>query len=207
MRPTARKTDGPGLRSRVTANSPHLYELGIPVVETDIRWHVSVGQKVPLNSGQGQRDPGLRCASSCTAVAEAMRESLNKDDAGGMGQRRPGRQEGVAPRWSASSWTRGSARFALPMTPAIAEANIAGQVKHGGTIVHGGMLTRDQWENVKEKGAIEPAGKVWPTPKPYSDDPDAPRRSSWIGRTGRPAWSSSTTTCAGWRRNCSASWT
>ena len=28
--------------------------------------------------------------------------------------------------------------------------------------------------NNAEKGAIEPAGKVWPTPKPYNDDPDAP---------------------------------
>ena len=77
-------------------------------------------------------------------------------------------------RWSASSWTRGSARFGASYDPSDAEANIAGQVKHGGAIVHGGMLTGEQWENVKAKGAIEPAGRLWPTPKPYSDDPDAP---------------------------------
>ena len=41
----------------------------------------------------------------------------------------------------------------------------------GGTIVVG--LNKGQWANVKRAGAVLPAGKICPTPKPYSDDPDA----------------------------------
>jgi len=50
----------------------HLYELGIPVVETDIRWHISVGQKIPLNTSRDNVTPAYFRMIS-TAVAEAMR--------------------------------------------------------------------------------------------------------------------------------------
>jgi hypothetical protein len=42
----------------------------------------------------------------------------------------------------------------------------------GGTIVVG--LSKGEWANVKRAGAVLPAGKICPTPRPYSDDPDAP---------------------------------
>jgi hypothetical protein len=41
----------------------------------------------------------------------------------------------------------------------------------GGTIVAG--LSKGEWANVKRSGAVLPAGKICPTAKPYSDDPDA----------------------------------
>ena len=195
MRPTARTTVVRLYEPR-DGERPCLYELGIPVVETEIRWHVSVGQKVPLNRDRDNVTPAY-LRKLCTAVAEAMRESLDKDDAGTWGNivlaDRDASPEVVGKLMDERF---GKVRASYDLSDP--EANIAGQVKHGGTIVHGGMLSREQWENVKEKGAIEPAGKMWPTPKPYNDDPDAPECSSWIGRTGRPAWSGSMTTFAGW---------
>ena len=47
-------------------------------------------------------------------------------------------------------------------------------VSLGGTVVHGAMMNAQEWENAKEAGAIEPAGRLCPSPKPYSDDPNAP---------------------------------
>jgi hypothetical protein len=41
----------------------------------------------------------------------------------------------------------------------------------GGTIVVG--LSKGEWANVKRAGAVVPAGRICPTAKPYSDDPDA----------------------------------
>jgi hypothetical protein len=42
----------------------------------------------------------------------------------------------------------------------------------GGTIVVG--LSKGEWANVKRAGAVPPAGQLCPTPKPYSNDPNAP---------------------------------
>jgi len=41
----------------------------------------------------------------------------------------------------------------------------------GGTIVVG--LSKGEWANVRRSGAVPPAGRVCPTAKPYSDDPNA----------------------------------
>lgn len=42
----------------------------------------------------------------------------------------------------------------------------------GGVIVAG--LSKGEWVNVKRAGAVLPAGRICPSPKPYSDDPNAP---------------------------------
>ncbi len=171
MRPTARKTEVRLYEPR-DGERPCLYELGIPVVETEIRWHVSVGQKVPLNRDRDNVTPAY-LRKLCTAVAEAMRESLDKDDAGTWGNIVLADRE-ASPEVVGKLMDERFGKVRASYDLSDPEANIAGQVKHGGTIVHGGMLSGEQWENVKEKGAIEPAGKMWPTPKPYNDDPDAP---------------------------------
>src|SRR5262249_7413982 len=54
----------------------------------------------------------------------------------------------------------------------------------GGTIVVG--LNKGEWANVKRAGAVLPAGKICPTAKPYSSDPNAPAaevvpQSEWTG--------------------------
>jgi hypothetical protein len=41
----------------------------------------------------------------------------------------------------------------------------------GGTIVVG--LSKGEWANVRRSGSVLPAGKICPTAKPYSDDPNA----------------------------------
>ena len=172
MRPTSRKT-AVRIYEPHDGEVPHIYELGIPVVETDIRWHVCVGQKVPLNRDRDNVTPAYVRKLS-TAVAEAMRESLTKDDAGGWGNTVLADKEAsveVVTKLMDEKFSKNRASY----DPTDPEANIAGQVKHGATIVHGGTLTKEQWENVKQKGAIKPAGQMWPTPKPYSNDPTAPQ--------------------------------
>jgi hypothetical protein len=34
-------------------------------------------------------------------------------------------------------------------------------------------LNKDEWRNAKEAEAIQPAGRLCPSPKPYDQDPDA----------------------------------
>jgi hypothetical protein len=35
------------------------------------------------------------------------------------------------------------------------------------------MLNKEEWKKAKEAEAIQPAGQLCPTPKPYTDDPNA----------------------------------
>jgi hypothetical protein len=65
----------------------------------------------------------------------------------------------------------GEKRAAYDMTDP--EANKT-WVSKGGTLVYGAMMNAQEWKSAKEAGAIEPAGRLCPTPKAYSDDPNAP---------------------------------
>ena len=170
MRPTIRRTKLRVYEAR-SSEQPYLYELGIPVVEVDIRWHVSVGQKVPLNRDRDNVTPAYY-RKVCTAVAEAMRDELTAQDANTWGNAVLADKDALMPVVQKLMDERfGQDRASYdPNDP---EANIAGAAK-GATIVTGRMLSKEQWENVKEKGLIAPAGKRWPTPKPWSDDPNAP---------------------------------
>src|SRR5262249_50082853 len=46
-----------GIFEPLPGEVPALYEMGLPVVETGDRWHVSVGQKVPLNRDRDNLRP------------------------------------------------------------------------------------------------------------------------------------------------------
>ena len=48
-----------GIYEALPGEVPSLYEMGLPVVETGDKWHVNVGQKVPLNRDRDNVKPGL----------------------------------------------------------------------------------------------------------------------------------------------------
>jgi Bacterial dnaA protein helix-turn-helix len=55
-------------------------------------------------------------------------------------------------------------------------------MSQGYTVIPGGTLSGDVWSNVRKFGAALPAGKVTPSPKPYSPDGDRENvipRSEW----------------------------
>lgn len=150
---------------------PSLYEMGLPVVETGDKWHVNVGQKAPLNRDRNNVKPAfLRMVR--TLVLNAMHERLTAEDA----------NEGWVRQGSSDpACTQEAIRRVLDLRfgekraaydPTDPEANKA-WVAQGGTLVHGSMMNGQEWKNAKEAGAIQPAGQLCPTAKPYSDDPNA----------------------------------
>lgn len=143
-----------------------LYELGIPVVETGDRWHVSVEQKVPVSLDRtGLVTPGwlrdLR-AEVLNHTAEFLTE------------------EQAAERWVAVALeddrvnaeavqTVVTTRFgedAVIYDPSDPEANRIA-ASEGRAVIHGGTFSRKAWEHVRAAEAILPAGKVTPSPKPF----------------------------------------
>jgi hypothetical protein len=150
---------------------PSLYEMGLPVVETGDKWHVSVGQKVPLNRDRDNVKPSfLRTVR--TLVLNETHDRLTEEDANAVWVR----QASSDPDCSVEAIGEvldlrfGEKRAAYD--PTDPEANKA-WVARGGTLVYGSMLSGQEWRKAKEAGAIQPAGRLCPTAKPYSQDPDA----------------------------------
>lgn len=142
-----------------------LYELGIPVVETGDKFHVSVEQKVPLTMDRTNvPQPFLR----------AVRVGLLNETAYLLNSK----EEATTP-WVREGMTRAEPhavgrvmdlRFGerrVSYDPSDPEANRIA-VARGYTVVSGGSLGAEEWQNVRTAAAIEPAGKVTPSPKPFS---------------------------------------
>jgi hypothetical protein len=169
MRPRVRKVQV-DLFEPFPGEVPALYEMGLPVLETGDKWHVNVHQKVPLNRDRDNVKPAYLQAAR-VAVLNAAYDLLAGDDATAGWCK----LAGADARCSDDAIKhlirlRFGEKVAAP-DPSDTEAMKAFQAQ-GGTIVAG--LSKGEWSNVKRAGAVLPAGKICPTAKPYSDDPNAP---------------------------------
>jgi hypothetical protein len=148
-----------------------IYEMGIPVVATGDRFHVDVAQKVPVNLDRDNVPPSyLRVLRAL--VLEATVDRLSGDNAAEVWV-----TEALShPAINAETVERAlTARFGEKRAvydPSDREANmrLTGQ---GYTVVSGKALPPAVWDNVRSSGAMLPSGRIAPTPKPYSDDPNA----------------------------------
>jgi hypothetical protein len=160
LRPTTRKTQVRCYRLN-NGEAAMIYEMGIPVVEHDCAFHVDVQQKVPLTL---ERDnvtvKFLR--SMRTAVFNETHTLLDTEDCNHEWAQTAIESGDAAPEAVKDYMTKrfGDLRASFDMSDP--EANNAA-VAHGYTIVHGSMLTKTAWQNVREAEAITPAGQLFPT--------------------------------------------
>lgn len=169
LRPTTRQT-------RVEIYQPAdgtagvLYEMGIPVVETGDRWHVNIGQKVPLNMDRDNVRPAY-LSRVRAVVAERMMEELTSEDATSLWVKdavtKHGHEMSDALVNDLAKLRFGEKRVAYD--PSDPEAN-ALAASRGYTVVHGGHLSGPEWGAMRRTGAIPPAGQVTPSPKPFHAD-------------------------------------
>jgi hypothetical protein len=149
-----------------------LYELGVAVVETDDKWHVNVDQKVPLNM---QRDnvPPAYLRTIRTLVANKMAHYLTFEDANKPWVREATSDERIDPAVMTRVLDLKFGEKRVVFDPSDPEANKTA-VASGFTVIQGGMLNKTEWDNVRKTTTTMPAGQMFPTAKPYSDDPNAP---------------------------------
>jgi hypothetical protein len=169
MRPRVRKTQV-GLYEALPGEVPSLYEMGLPVVETGDKWHVSVGQKVPLNRDRDNVKPAYLQAVR-VAVLNAAHDLLTTEEDATAGWCKLAGADGRCSDEAIKHLVR--LRFGEKVAapdPSDTEAMKRFQ-SEGGTIVVG--LSKGEWANVRRSGAVLPAGRVCPTAKPYSADPNA----------------------------------
>lgn len=145
--------------------TPSLYEMGIPVVETDDKWHVDVGQKVPLNMDRDNVPPSF-LREIRTLVVNELHDKLTKEDANQTWVREATSDENCAPEAMEKVVTLRFGEKRVIFDPSDPEANKRA-VAEGYTVIHGSMLNATEWQNVHKADAARPAGQVTPSPKPF----------------------------------------
>lgn len=150
--------------------TPSLYELGVPVVETGDKWHIDVQQKVPLNMDRDNVPPAF-LREVRTHVVNRLHAKLTKDDANAPWVREATSDKRCSPEAIATAMDLRFGKQRVAFDPSDPEANMLA-VSKGYTVVHGGMMNGTEWSNAKAADAILPAGQVTPSPKPYSPDGD-----------------------------------
>lgn len=145
-----------------------LYEMGIPVVETGDRWHVDVGQKVPLNMERDNVSPTY-LADVRASVANHTRDLLTAEDANSPWARNALSHYEIEPETVKRLVELRFGEKAVVADPSDQEAN-AKAVAEGWIVVHGSQLAAEEWTHVRKAGVLKPAGQVFPTPKPFSPD-------------------------------------
>ncbi|KZX85191.1 hypothetical protein A3715_17330 [Oleiphilus sp. HI0009] len=154
------------------AEDAWLYEMGIPVVATGDKYHINVCQKIPLNMNRDNVTEGYK-KTLRTLVFNEMHEHLESDQANDTWVREALNDDRINEDAVKSAITKRFGEKVVAFDPSDSEANKLA-VSQGYTVIHGGHLSKNEWENVRKASAILPAGKVTPSPKPYSDDPLAP---------------------------------
>lgn len=168
LRPTRRKTFVE-VYDTVNGEPAQIYEMGIPVCETNDRWHVNVLQKVPLSMERDNVTPSY-LRKLRVHVLNEMWDEVEQEDAATWARDAITDKDATDDAIDRSIELRfGEKRVAYD--PSDQEANQRAASK-GYTVVHGRSLSKGEWEAVKRAEAILPAGQVMPTPKPYSDHGD-----------------------------------
>jgi hypothetical protein len=168
LRRTQRKTSV-AVQSALEGEVPMLYELGIPVVESGLPWHVDVGQKVPLAFDRDNVPPAF-LAKVRAGVLEMMHGAIGAEDANAAWVRDAIEHHGKDLSAAAVEAVL-TARFGeqrVSYDPSDPEAN-SRAVAAGYTVVHGSQMSAAEWQAARGCGAIQPAGKVTPSPRPYVD--------------------------------------
>jgi len=172
MRLTVRKTTISAYEV-AEGETPMLYELGIPVVESPCNWHINIGQKVLLNKDRDNVTPAY-ARKVKTHVANNMRDSLTSEDGTWAQDVFADPEAEVDTINTILDKTEGEKRVVYD--PSDPESNVRGAAE-GYTVVPGSRYTKKQWSGIRRAneatGSTPPAGKKFPTPKAYSDDPNA----------------------------------
>ena len=154
--------------------TPTIYEMGIPVVElVSDKYHVDVQQKVPVNMDRDNVTPGY-LRKLRVEVLNAVHDHLSSGDAKETWVTDAMTHDDVNDEAVNAALTKRYGEKRAIYDPSDVEANQR-LVSEGYAVIHGSSLPKGAWGNVRRSGAALPSGRLRPTPKPYSSDPNADR--------------------------------
>jgi len=167
LRPTKRGTTIEIFEPRA-GEAGTLYEMGIPVVETGDRYHYNVLQKVPLNADRDNVPPSFLRDVRAIAL-NTMAHTLDGEEAAGAWVNEALEDDLVEPSAVSTVMTArfGEKRVTFDMSDP--EANRSA-LASGYTVIPSNTFSRAAWDNVRGAGTTLPAGRTFPTAKPFHPD-------------------------------------
>lgn len=143
-----------------------IYEMGIPVMDSGDKWHYDVRQRVPVNWERNSVPPAF-LRNVRTAVVESLYDKLNDEDVTkGWVQGTLAHLEPEAVRAVIKKRFGDKVVIADPSDPEGTKL----AASQGYTVVHGAAFDKDTWNSIRTAGAMQPAGQVTPSPKPYNPE-------------------------------------
>ena len=173
LRPSRRKTEVRVYEAK-DGETPMLYELGIPVVETGDRWHVSIQQKVPLNTERDNVTPAF-LREVRVSVVNNMHDQLTEEDTESTWVNEATSDDRCEDDAAETFRVKKYGEKSVAFDPTNPEAN-AVAMSEGYTIIPSRGLTGGQRTNLKGAGTLRSSSEQYPTAGKgaYSDDPNAP---------------------------------
>jgi hypothetical protein len=172
LRPSRRKTVVQ-VHSVKEGEQAHLYELGVPVVPIECKWHLNVMQKVPLNTDRDNVSP--KYVSDLLAFTlNEMHQHLTEEDVrqpwATEATDNPNCKDAAMKTYLDKKFTE--KRFVPDPTDPESSKRL---VANGYTPITSNALTDGQREKVRNNRELAPLSSfLMPTPSPYSDNPNAP---------------------------------
>lgn len=167
LKPTTRKCKVE-VYEPLDGEQPGIYEMGIPVVATEDRFHVNVGQKVPLGLDRDSVPPAYM-RTLRVEVLNNTHDLLSPEDTKAAWVANALEDERVDPAAAQAAFTGKFGSKAVTFDPNDHEANKRAAAA-GYTVVPGGALPKAAWKNVKGHGVVQPAGQVTPSPSVQAAD-------------------------------------
>lgn len=140
---------------------PALYEMGIPVVETNDKWHVDVQQKVPLNTDRDNVTPAY-LRQIRTLVLNEMIDFVKGEDAASSWAKNALEDKDIKPETVIKLLDEIMPGPKAIFDPSDLESNNKA-VASGTGLLKGRMFPKPAWDNIHKTGAYKPAGQLYPT--------------------------------------------
>lgn len=144
-----------------------LYELGIPVVETDLPFSVSVNQKIPLNQDRDNVTPAYY-RRLATLLLNELHDDLDAEKASAPWVAAALEDAEAKPEAVKSVLETRFGDKIVTADPSDRESN-SQAIASGYAVLHGGQFSKEAWVNIRAAGVAPAAGSVFPTPAPYHE--------------------------------------
>ena len=152
----------------LTGETPHLYEMGIPVVplEGGEPYHVNVMQKVLLNHERDNVTPAY-LREIRTAVLNNTYDLIKDEEAKGLWVNHALEDDDVSSDAVRAIIKERFGDKVVAFDPSDLEAN-ARAMGAGYTVIPGATFSKAAWSHIRDTEAAPGAGKTFPTPAPHN---------------------------------------
>lgn len=169
-RPSRRKTTI-NVYEPLTGEKPMIYEMGLPIIEIEGKWHYDIQQRVPMTSDRDNVRPSF--LQDCHAeVLNALAAELDDDEASANWVQSATEDDRIEKEAFEAVLHKRFGENVVTHSVDDLEANHAAQAADY-TVLSGGHMSGRQWAQAKRFQSVEPSTAKFVTAKPqFSPDGD-----------------------------------